>query len=109
MAVSVRKLIVVAALFTLAVSPAAAGHPLSHHYWGRWIGYGWSEGYHARDEVPPRRPHSKRGQQWHSVMHGPTTMPATTLPPPPRNGVEVLPMPLPLPDAMIGPGALDGR
>jgi hypothetical protein len=97
MEVTARKLIMMAALFTLAVSPAAAGHPLSlHHYWGRWIGYGWSEGYHARDEVPPRRIHSKRAPQL--VLHGPPK-----LPPPPSAPLEVLPAPLPPPEIISEP------
>lgn len=94
MDITTRTLFLTAALFTLAVSPAAAGQPMQH--WGRWIGYGWSDGYHARDEVPPRRIHSQRGPQ--SVKYGPVMMP-----PPPRNGVEVLPAPLPPPEIISEP------
>jgi hypothetical protein len=95
MEITARKLFVTAALLTLVVSPAAAGHPLAiGQHWGRWIGYGWSEGYHARDEVPPRRGHSQSPPQL--VTYGPAMMP-----PPPRNVVEVLPAPLPPPERIL--------
>ena len=95
MDVTARTLFLTAALLALAVSPAAAGHPLRiGQHWGRWIGYGWSEGYHARDEVSPRRVHAKRSPQL--VMHGPTMMPPASAP-------LVLPAPLPSPEIISEP------
>jgi hypothetical protein len=105
MEVTLRKLLVAAALVGLIVSPATAGHPLAlGQSWGRWIGYGWGEGYHARDAMPARRPHSKHAQRvhWPVVMQN-----APIVPPPPLKNVEILPLPLPPRDApteLQGPG-----
>lgn len=47
------------------------------HYWIRPTGLGWSDGYHAFDQCPPRHGH-------HPIRHGATLPPwgtAPTLPP----------------------------
>ena len=92
-----RKLIIAASLLMLAISPAAAAHPgLYAHHFGRWIGYGWSDGYHAYDSCPncPRR--AAKSPTWlklDSPVQGPLLKP---LPPPPADtAIETLPVPLP--------------
>ena len=47
-------LIAAGLLFTSVATPARGEYSRCHHNdLSRWIGYGWSEGYHAYDECPP--------------------------------------------------------
>lgn len=93
-------------LFAAALVIACGATPLRaeysrslHNDFGRWIGYGWSEGYHAYDECPPpcRPPmHLK----WQPLVRPKSAWPVPSAAPwspeqtaaPPR---EELPPPLP--------------
>jgi hypothetical protein len=56
MRVSKEVIIVAAILLISGISTAQAElSQTSVNQFGRWIGYGWSEGYHTYDECPPCR------------------------------------------------------
>jgi hypothetical protein len=94
MEVKARKRLLAILLCAVLSSSAVAGHPLAiGQTCGRWIGYGWGEGYHAREAMPPKRHHAKQVPPplfWLNTTYGP---PSPVLRP--MKGAEVLPLPLP--------------
>lgn len=93
-----RCLALVLLLAAASVGYAGHGQHWALHF-GRWSGYGWGEGYHAREAMPPRRhPHTNQAwhQQWFNAPPEPTPSPLPVPKP-----VEALPLPLPPVDAPI--------
>jgi hypothetical protein len=91
------RILIAVVLCLLAASPAMAKVPKQHgQHLGRWIGYGWSEGYHAYDNCPNCLRRAAKGPTWLKLdfpLHGPPLKPLPL--PPAEPAVETLPVPLP--------------
>jgi hypothetical protein len=70
----------------------------SLNHFGRWLGYGWSEGYHAYDECPKcKHGHGRAAAptylHWQPLLHKSAPLPAVDSAPP----IEEIPAPMPAP------------